>query len=239
MNTTTRKRIDQINGNNTWLKALAMIAMVFDHAAYGWCLHRDPTTPYYHLLRMPGRISIPIFSYLIAWNYLHNTTNPARYVKRLWIFAAICEPLYDIYFGYPGNAFLPLAAGATIIHMIATRDRNTVQNDNITLAIIAATVWGALAIHMPDIACQTILTTLIYIWLRTKNHAIAIPALIMTAGLNAPWMTNLAMIPVTTGLIAAAMLPALKLPRIHINKHIAYWFYPLHILALFGTFGPA
>ena len=60
----------------------------------------------------------------------------------------------------------------------------------------------------------------------------------MTAGLNATWMTNLAMIPITTGLIAAAMLPGLKLPRIHINKHIAYWFYPLHILALFGIFGP-
>lgn len=237
--TTHDTRISQINGNLSWIKLLAMLAMVWDHAAYGWCLHAAPHTPWYPILRMPGRISIPIFSFLIAWNYVNNTRHPLRYITRIGIFALCCEPLYYAYFGYPGNAFIPLFLGALIIHCIDTRSRNPVRNDNTAIAVGVVSVFAACAMHQPDIACQIMIMPIIYACLKYHKWEMLPAAIVLTLGLNSLWLTNVLMIPVSLGLIAICFTPKLHLPPARIPKWAGYGFYPLHLLLLFRYFGPA
>ena len=70
------------------LKLIACIAMAADHTAYltgiGW-------------LRLVGRISMPIFVYLVASGY-RKTSDPFRYAARLIAFGFISEQIYDLCF---------------------------------------------------------------------------------------------------------------------------------------------
>lgn len=70
------------------LKLIACIAMAADHTGYltgiGW-------------LRLVGRISMPIFVYLVASGY-RKTSDPFRYAARLIAFGFISERIYDLCF---------------------------------------------------------------------------------------------------------------------------------------------
>lgn len=70
------------------LKLIACIAMAADHTGYltgiGW-------------LRLVGRISMPIFVYLVASGY-RKTSDPFRYAARLIAFGFISEQIYDLCF---------------------------------------------------------------------------------------------------------------------------------------------
>jgi len=72
----------------TGLKILAIISMLTDHI--GVALFPDV-----QLLRIIGRIAMPLFAFCIAEGYIH-TRNKLHYLARLCIFAAISEVPYDL-----------------------------------------------------------------------------------------------------------------------------------------------
>lgn len=89
------------------LKIIAVVSMVIDHYAaivypmsYGGSFANMPPSSMqiYMLLRMVGRIAFPIFAYLIAEGFI-KTKNAKNYAKRLFIFALISTPAYNIAFG--------------------------------------------------------------------------------------------------------------------------------------------
>ena len=224
--------VAETNARNTWLKLLAIVAMIFDHAIYGWIIHHNLHTEYWQGWRSPGRICIPIFSYLIAWNMAHNTHNPNRYATRLAIMAIISEPIYWLYFGYNGNAFIPLAAGAIAIIAI--------QNHNIWQLALTALLTAAIANACQDatIIAQTALTATAYLWITTHRPAALLASVALMPALNGLCIPFTLMIPITIALIAWAMHGTPTRP-IKMNKTLFYAFYPLHLLALLLLWGPA
>lgn len=82
--------------NSNTLKVLAIVAMVFDHAAAVFAPHSEI---WGLALRVPGRIAAPLFCYFIAEGY-HYTSDKKRYLKRLLILAAISHYAYNLLFGY-------------------------------------------------------------------------------------------------------------------------------------------
>lgn len=70
------------------LKIIALITMIIDHI--GAFLF-----PQYILLRVIGRISFPIFAFLIVEGFYH-TSNLKRYMMRLAAFAVISEVPFDL-----------------------------------------------------------------------------------------------------------------------------------------------
>ncbi len=74
--------------NNNQLKILAMLSMLADHV--GMALF-----PEIELLRILGRISFPIFAYMIAEGCLH-TRNRLRYLGTMAVFAAVCQVVYTV-----------------------------------------------------------------------------------------------------------------------------------------------
>lgn len=72
------------------LKVLAVITMLIDHT--GAILF--PEIP---VLRIIGRISFPIFCFLLVEGFFH-TKNIRAYMMRLGIFALISEPFFDLGF---------------------------------------------------------------------------------------------------------------------------------------------
>ena len=87
------------------LKWIALITMLIDHIA-------ATMMPYYNIvqeltninmaivyavMRGIGRLSFPIFCFCIVEGFVH-TRNVKKYLIRLFIFALITEPIYDLAF---------------------------------------------------------------------------------------------------------------------------------------------
>ncbi len=101
------------------LKLIACIAMAADHTGYltgiGW-------------LRLVGRISMPIFVYLVASGY-RKTSDPFRYAARLIAFGFISERIYDLcFFGrsytLAQNVMFTLALGLLAVMFTDTRRKH-------------------------------------------------------------------------------------------------------------------
>jgi len=99
------------------LRLLACITMLMDHVGYLYYY----TLPIAPSLRVVGRLSFPIFAFLIAEGYRH-TKNVGRYALRLFLLALISEPLLDrCFFGswyanQAQNALFTLLLGLFAIH---------------------------------------------------------------------------------------------------------------------------
>ena len=103
--------------SNFDLKLIAIITMTIDHigVVFG--------TPFYNLLRAVGRLSFPIFAFLLTEGYVH-TNSFSKYFFRLLVLALISEVIYDyVFFGsfiYIGanNIFFTLALGLLTLFLL-------------------------------------------------------------------------------------------------------------------------
>ena len=103
--------------SNFDLKLIAIITMTIDHigVVFG--------TPFYTFLRAVGRLSFPIFAYLLTEGYDH-TKSFSKYFFKLLIFALISEVIYDyIFFGSfiymnANNVFFTLALGLLTLFLL-------------------------------------------------------------------------------------------------------------------------
>lgn len=78
--------------SQTWLKLIAAFTMLLDHIGYAF-IHK----PYgaYVTLRAVGRLSFPIYCFLITEGVVH-TKNPWKYLLRLAILAVVSEFAFDL-----------------------------------------------------------------------------------------------------------------------------------------------
>lgn len=74
---------------------------------------------YSPLLFELGRISFPLFAFLLVYNYLFNTSSKIKYLKRLFVFALISQPFFSFAFQtYTLNIFFVLFFGLLCIYFI-------------------------------------------------------------------------------------------------------------------------
>lgn len=76
--------------SNFDLKIIAIITMTIDHI--GAIMY-----PNIDIFRIIGRISFPIFAFLLVEGFKH-TSNKLKYFLRLLLFAVIAQPIYDYAF---------------------------------------------------------------------------------------------------------------------------------------------
>jgi len=100
------------------LKIIAVISMLVDHTVYIF-----PEYFPYELRGIIGRLAFPLYAYLIAVGIEH-TKSPMRYLIRLFIFAVISEPFFDlalkggsISYLRDTNIFFTLFLGASAIYV--------------------------------------------------------------------------------------------------------------------------
>lgn len=99
---------------STKLKIIACITMLIDHMSI--FINYNTQRTLYILLRSIGRLSFPIFAFLIAEGFYH-TRHAKKYMLRLLIFAFISEIPYDlafnnqVFFWGNNNIFFTLVLG--------------------------------------------------------------------------------------------------------------------------------
>lgn len=95
------------------LKCIAMLTMIIDHV--GMVFY-----PEYRILRIIGRISFPIFCFLLVEGFFH-TRNVYKYLGRLLLMGVISEPLFDKvvydtwFYLKSGNVFFTLCMGLILM----------------------------------------------------------------------------------------------------------------------------
>ena len=87
--------MDKFGFSTFTLKIIAVVTMVIDHFAYALV---NESTMTYTVLRSIGRISFPIFCFVLVEGYFH-THNRLEHCIRLGIFALISEVPFDAFQG--------------------------------------------------------------------------------------------------------------------------------------------
>ena len=227
------------------LKIIACIAMLIDHFGAAILLPAldEPwvSAEIYELTRGIGRIAFPVFAYLIAQGCVH-TKNIGKYLFRLGLLAIISEPFFDMTFRFwdgsvnflaDTNIFYTLflgAAGITIYEKTRPRLGDIV-------GFLAATPTMAIAwLLSTDYAHIGVgLILLIYI-MRPENRVGRCVAL--TVGMTALYINSPAHLLFSLGAVAlVALYNGKSGPNSAGIKWGFYFFYPVHIAALFVVRG--
>lgn len=242
------------------LKLIAMAAMLVDHIGVAmmenvlagplieagsgelgnWALLAD--LPF----RMVGRIAFPIFCYLLVQGFLH-TRSAARYAARLAVFAAISEAPYDLMvFGRltseAQNVFFTLVIG--LLMMIALRSlecgRLPARRRTAAMAVcVLAAMALAYALHTDYDAMGVALIAALYLSRGDRGRQCALSALAFLAAFGVYGA-------VTGHVFSGPVMELCSLPafyligrgsgerRTRVNRYVFYFFYPAHLLALYG-----
>lgn len=204
----------------TWLKYFACISMLVDHAAACFC---PADSPWWLVLRGFGRLAFPIFAFFIAEG-CRRSRSLSDYAKRLFLFALVAQLPFMMVFRKPGGSVILtffLAVAAVVLY---ERGRDTLPRP--VAALVALPM--ALMAYWMDTDYGWLGVLLIFaLYLCGKNRSARYVC--FTVGLF--WFYGgLYMI------FALCALPLLHCYNGHRGvggKWFFYWFYPVHLLALY------
>jgi len=97
--------------NALTLKIIALTAMIIDHMGATFPETFGPG------FRVVGRLAFPIYVFLIAEGFFH-TKNSAKFLLRLFLFAVISEPFFDMALKGVGFADVNFFAGTNIFYTL-------------------------------------------------------------------------------------------------------------------------
>lgn len=207
--------------NSFQLKCIAVITMIIDHT--GAVLF--PTNL---LLRYIGRISFPIFCFLLVEGFFH-TRDVRKYIVRLGAFALISEIPYDLAFRRTvlefehQNVFFTLFIGVIMMYVLEKSAELPIKVIDVLLAM-----WFA-SFLCTDYRFKGILLIAIYYFLRENR----LGKFGFGAVWNFIWNWKVQMY----GAIASIPIALYNGQRGPSMKYFFYVFYPAHLLVLYFLAG--
>lgn len=210
--------------NSNQLKLLALLTMTVDHIG----VH---LLPQYPILRIIGRLAFPIYAYCIAEGCAH-TKNRKKYLMQMAGMALLCQL---VYFFAMGSLFQCILVTFTlsILTIYAIDSGSSVKAAAALCAVVLITVflpqwlpntdfavdyglWGVLlpvAVYLSRERGQKLLCTAIFLSLLALAYG------------GIQWLALLAIFPLAlyNGQRGSTRL-----------KGLFYWYYPLHLVAIYG-----
>ena len=203
--------------DNFTLKIIAITTMLIDHI--GCILFPDVI-----IFRAIGRIAFPIFCFLIVEGFFH-TRNTWNYLIRLFVFAIVSEIPFDLafhgtlFYWQSQNVFFTLALG--LCALFCLEELNNRRVFAIPFSLIIAIAYFSNC----DYGAGGVL--LICVFYLTKENKI-IQCLLIALLLYLCFGTF-----ELYGLIALIPILLYNGKRGPSIKMFFYWFYPIHLLALY------
>ncbi len=209
--------------SSTALKLIAMATMLVDHIGLLFF-------PEELLWRVVGRLSFPLFAFLIAEGF-EKTGNVGRYSKRLILFAAISQLPYSLVLAAVGapqtlNIFFTLSAGLLALALFKQLPYRK------SLLLVMGIIVSAQYLHF-DYGAYGVLTILashFFIHRKTKGAIVLV---------SLPFLYSLFL--ALAGIFPIQFFAFLSVPLIalyrgergrHLPRALLYWFYPVHLLIL-------
>lgn len=211
------------------LKILALIFMILDHVG-------AVLLPQYRILRYIGRLSFPLYCFLIVEGFSY-TKNVYKYGLRLLIFAFISEIPFDLaihkeMLEFEGqNVFFTLFIGLVVIYLAQ-------RFYNMSIGFIACLLgMGAALILKTDYSIYGVLTIYCFYLFRSQPvsmiFSIVFINLVMgVGGTGSQKYAALAMIPILL-YSGKKRRGSIEKKESMLIKYLFYIAYPLHLLILY------
>ncbi|MGX7263151.1 TraX family protein [Enterococcus crotali] len=225
------------------LKWLAIFAMLLDHTAK--IISFQPSTmalvPYaaepntlltytqiiFPLFIMIGRLAFPIFCFLLVEGFIH-TSNPKKYLLRLTIFALIAEVPYDLAFSHQfidlksQNVFFTLLIGLIVIIGLKKIQVHSLKSGLLATIVIGTGIFCAEWLQTDYGGWIGVLLIVSFYLLRKEGliKCIAGALILLQNSLF--------------GVLAFVPIYFYNGQRGKQWKYFFYWFYPVHLLVLYG-----
>jgi len=214
------------------LRCLALLAMVLDHA--GLALFPDIGT-----FRCVGRLSFPLYCFLLTQGYLH-TKSRFAYGRRLLILALVSEIPFDLLiFARPvcdaeQNALFSLLLGLMALYAAETLKDRPVQAWLAVMAVCVCAMAASVSYGwLGPALCMAV-------WFGRNNR---FRMLLFTAGALLVYSLSLALSGVAKSWVLVSLCAPLALipmllyskkpgPRSRVLSFLFYAAYPLHLTAL-------
>ena len=222
------------------LKIIAVTTMLIDHFAILFCGNNETL---YCILRGIGRLSFPIFCFVLVEGFFH-TRNRLKYAIRLGIFALISEVPYDIFHHklfdlQAQNVIFTLFFGFMTIYALDFISMFRVKypdnllkhigasrlNTILELCAMLAGLGAAYLLHTSYSYAGVMLIICFYVF---KKHHIGrlLSNIVFNMGMfgfTLQWLGVLSAIPIAL---------YNKKSGSKKGKYFFYWFYPVHLLVL-------
>ena len=218
--------------DGSMLKLIAMLTMAIDHTGSVIVRYMDRplftalghTIDLYPTLRFIGRLSFPIYAFLLVEGFLH-TGNPKKYARDLLILALISEIPWNLehtgtLFYSQQNVMFTLLLGLLGIWVI--RDY---QDQFRKLALYLLGLLALSVLLRADYGCSGFGFILMLYLLREKP---LYRAVVGSCFLSSTWFAGLAFIPISMYNGQRGFIQGKPL------KYAFYAFYPLHLFILFA-----
>ena len=204
------------------LKLIAILTMLIDHV--GMVLF-----PQYPLLRIIGRLSFVLFAYQLTIGYIH-TSNLKKYATRLLAFAIISQPIYMLLVPYQLNIFFTLLLGILGM-LIWDKGKFPVWAKAILCLAVCAVGWG---LSVSYGAYGVALPILFYVFKDKKIYAM-IGQFVATLLYCVVGKENVLQVYSVMALYLIYGWDLTSKLKIHINRYVFYWFYPVHLGLIYLT----
>ena len=215
-----------LSGNQ--LKLIALITMTIDHiGAY--------LLPQYRILRIIGRLSMPIYAFLIAEGCQH-TRNKFKYFSLMAGLALVCQLVYFFAMGSLGMCILvTFSLSILLIYALQyMQKRKDTWSCLVFLSMLGVVylVSSKLPSYLPgfsiDYGLKGILLPMFFALGSSKPQKLtcgAIGMCYLALGGRTQWYSLLALIPM-------ALYSGLR--GKHSYKYLFYIYYPLHLVIIYG-----
>ena len=210
------------------LKWIALLSMLIDHIGVIYLSYGSHALlSVYSLSRYIGRLSFPLFCFLLVEGFYH-TGNLRKYVQRMLGFAFLAEIPYDLAFGHKlidvseQNVMWTLLLGVIMMCFIEKFEYSFTAKMTVVLiagfvAVLLKTdysIWGILSI------------AIFYMQRYDRKNALLLTCFLMFAQGK---MQSFGVLAIPFIMAYDGTKNDVKMP-----KYFFYAFYPVHILALWG-----
>ena len=222
------------------LKLVAVVSMVIDH------VHFIGFGRQWSLVTMMGLAALPLFCFLLTYNYLFHSRDRARYIARLCAFVVISQWPYQWAFGRPTfplnlNIFASLAAGLLIIHFFESlrfKGHRIALWVVTTFCLVLEYVSGGAYASFLDGGFPGLLLMPALFFLFQRHRLVSLSGAVLVAfalwildGSNCGWSIG----PVVFAYYLSGFI-SLELGWIRRAKWFFYVFYPAHLMLIRAVF---
>ncbi len=215
--------------NSFHLKLIAIVTMTIDHV--GAVLFPTATIGGLEYLRAIGRLSFPIFCFLIVEGFYH-TRNVKKYMMRLLLFALVSEYPFDLCFNYTDslwsmqNIFFTLFLGLLTIYLFELVKKKwgegTTATNLVQFSVMLILVWIAVLCKTDYDGMGVIYILILYLFRRNTFLLFAVMAGINILSCGIDSIQNFSVLSVLLiGLYNGERGPSMK--------YFFYVYYPLHL----------
>lgn len=219
-----------------WLKLIAILTMVIDHVGAVFF-------PQVEWIRCIGRISFPIFCFLLVEGYFH-TRNVKKYLLRLGIFAFLSEIPFDLLFigredmWNAQNIFFTLFIGLAAVYCMDLSNKRWSLNYNLVAVmniVILLAACGLAWMLKTDYSLVGVLYILVFYLYRGRNGMIFVVLGVITFAAYNGFVNQI------YAILAVPIIACYNGKKGRSMKYFFYVFYPAHLLILaaiyYGIYG--